>query len=192
MSRYPELIRELMRLEPKLWIFGGIAEDALLHGRLSRPHEDVDVLVFRDELDLRLDQAQALGFREFHVRMMPRSGEPLVLGAIEGDLNLEIVVFERDGEGGAYFDVPVEEGMRRVWLPPGSFDHPRSLIEGVEVRTVSPLALYHIRAGVAETFGGFRPKDRVAQAKLRKAFFAGVPEDELAPRTALVERWASA
>lgn len=71
--------------------------------------------------------------------------------------------------------------MRRVWLPPDAFAHPPSVLEGVRVRTLSPRALYHIRAGVAETFGGFRPKERVSQAALRRRFFPEAAEADLAP-----------
>lgn len=186
MNGYLDLLRALMDLDPPLHIFGGIAEDALLHGRFSRPHEDVDVLVYREELDARVEQAHALGFHAFHVRMMPRPGRPLVVGAIAGGLNLEYVVFDRTPEGRVSFDIPVPAGMRRVWLPEGAFDHPPSEVEGVQVRTLSPLALYQIRAAVAETFGGFRPKDRVTQAALRRRFFAGVEEAKLAPEVELL------
>lgn len=184
---YLPLLRALMELEPCVHVFGGIAEDALLHGRFSRPHEDVDVLVYRDELDARVEQAHALGFHRFHVRMMPRPGQPLVVGAIAGGLNLEYVVFDRASDGRVSFDVPVPAGLRRVWLPKDALAYPESEIEGVRVRTVSPLALYHIRAAVAETFGGFRPKDRVAQAALRRRFFPDADDAALAPETALVE-----
>lgn len=183
-----ELLRALMELEPKVHIFGGFAEDALLYGRQSRRHEDIDVVVFRDELDLRLDQAEALGFREWHLRMQPEPGRPLVIGSILGEMNLEYVVFDRDQDGGVSFVVPTPEGLTRVWLPEGAFDHARSSVDGVGVRTVSPLALYQIRVGVTETFGGMRPKDKVSQAKLRSTFFSGVPEEKLAPRTELVSR----
>lgn len=190
MSGYPELLRALMRLDPPLWIFGGIAEDALLHGRFSRHHEDVDVMVYRDELDLRLEQVHALGFHDFHVRMMPREGAPLVIGSVVDDVNLEIVIFDRDLDGRPYFDVPVREGMRRFWLPSGALEHPPSAIEGVEVRTISPLALYQLRAAVAETFGGFRPKDRVSQAALKARFFRDAPAAQLEPEVRLVERFS--
>jgi hypothetical protein len=63
-----ELIARLMDLEPPLYLFGGYAEDALLYGRTSRPHNDVDILVWADELSLRLEQARSIGFTDFEVR----------------------------------------------------------------------------------------------------------------------------
>lgn len=183
-----DLVRAVMALDPPTRIFGGVAEDALLHGRLTRPHDDVDVLVLRDELELRLAQAGKLGFREFHLRMESRPGVPLVGGCVVGDLNLEFIVFDRAPDGRVFFEVPVHAGTKRVWLPGGALDWPEVDLDGVRVRTLSPLALYHVRAAVAETFGGFRPKDVVAQAALVERFFAGVPEAELAPHTELAPR----
>ena len=45
---YLELIGAISELDPPLFVFGGVAEDALLDHRLSRPHADVDVLVARE------------------------------------------------------------------------------------------------------------------------------------------------
>ena len=49
-------VSRLMSLEPPLYLFGGFAEDAVLYGTVSRPHQDVDVLVWLDELPLRIEQ----------------------------------------------------------------------------------------------------------------------------------------
>jgi hypothetical protein len=40
---YRALLHELARLEPPFTIFGGVAEDLLLHGKLTHAHNDVDV-----------------------------------------------------------------------------------------------------------------------------------------------------
>lgn len=180
-----ELLRRVMAWDPPVTIFGGFAEDALLHGRVTRPHEDIDVLVMRDELDLRLDQAAALGFTDWHLRFAVVRERPLVIGSIRDTLNLEFIVFDRDERGDVYWEMPTPEGLARLYLPDDALTWRSSRIEDVEVRTFSPRGLYHIRVGVTELFGGLRPKDRVAQAALRARFFQGVPEEALAPRVEL-------
>jgi hypothetical protein len=74
---YLELIGAMSELDPPLFVFGGVAEDALLDRRLSRPHADVDVMVARDELDQRKRQCDALGFRDFEVNYEAIRGRPL-------------------------------------------------------------------------------------------------------------------
>lgn len=181
-----DVMRAIMRWDPKVHIFGGFAEDAILHGRATRPHVDIDVVAVREDLDLRLEQAEALGARDWELRMEPRAGLPLVIGGFVGEVNLEFVVFERDAEGWLSFVAPTADGLTRTWLPKDALEPTTRTLEGVEVRTVSPLALYQIRKGVEPTFGGQRPKDRVAQAALRRMFFADIPEDHLAPKTDLL------
>lgn len=181
------LLRDLHALEPRVWIFGGVAEDALLYGRFSREHSDVDLFVLREDLDARIEQARALGFDDFHLRMDSWPETPLVVGAFREDVLLELIVFDRAPDGRVYVDLPVPDGMKRFWLPTGALEHPASAIEGVPVRTFSPLALHQLRSAVAETFGGFRPKDAVAQSALERRFFPGASEEELAPTTERVE-----
>ena len=50
MDGYYDLATNLGTVDPPLFIFGGIAEDILFHGRLTRPHSDIDVLIYRDEV----------------------------------------------------------------------------------------------------------------------------------------------
>lgn len=181
MRTHLDVIRDLARWDPPVILMGGYAEDAILHGRETREHADIDVFVLRRDLNLRIEQARAIGFDDFHVRFEPREGRPLVVGAIVDDLNLEYCVFDQTNEGRLYFDTPTGSGLTRVWLPEDTLARNRSAIDGIEIQTVSPLALYQIRIGVTNTFGGLRPKDHVSQAALRRRFFEGVPEEELVP-----------
>jgi hypothetical protein len=71
-------------------------------------------------------------------------------------LDLEISVYDRTPEGPIFFHMLDADGtLVRIELSDGVFDHPMSTLEGVAVRTVSPLALYQIRAGITMA-GGFR------------------------------------
>ena len=84
------LLRQLAALEPPLFVFGSVAETALLDGRLSRSFGDVDVVIPRTELEWRLRQLAVLGFDAFTVYYEPRPGLPLVYGSTRGDLALAL------------------------------------------------------------------------------------------------------
>jgi hypothetical protein len=175
-----DLIAGLMRLDPPGILFGGYAEDALLHGTVSRPHDDVDVFVWFDDLSRRIEQVRALGFDSIETRFEPSPGRPLVVGAARGDLQLELCVCDRV-DGRPYFDLPADGDLDRVWLPDDLVDYPPQRLDDVVVSTISPLALFQVRMASAAVFGGFRPKDELSQAALRDRFFAGTSDADLAP-----------
>ncbi len=181
---YLPTIEALASLEPPVFVFGGIAEDALLDGSITRPHGDVDVLVGRAKLDVQLAQLGSIGFTGFGVFFEPQPGRPLVLGATHAGLSLELGVFDELEPGIPSFVLPVEQGLVRVSLPADALRHPISTIDGVPIRTVSPLALYQLREAFIQTgvFGPPRDKDRAAQARLRQELLIDVPEHDLSPR----------
>lgn len=158
-----------MTFEPPVHVFGGFAEDALLHGTSVRTHNDVDVLVGRDELEAQLRNTQAIAFSSPEVRYEPVEGMPMVIGTTNGHLDLEISVYERTPERTIFFHMLDQNGrLVRIDLSDGVFDHPTSTLDGISVRTVSPLALYQIRAGItmAGGLGPPRPKDITSQEAL--------------------------
>ncbi len=74
-------------------------------------------------------------------------------------------------------------GRFRLLLPADTFAHPAASLDGVPVQTVSPLALYQLRATSALTrsVGEKREWDQAMQARLKQAFFASSPDWELRP-----------
>jgi hypothetical protein len=74
-----DLLRRMSELDPPPVVFGGYAEDALIAGTVTRPHGDVDWLVPRRELALRLTQAESLGFAGFETWGESGPGEPFYL-----------------------------------------------------------------------------------------------------------------
>lgn len=183
------LLGELASLEPPLFIFGGIAEAVLLDHALSPSHGDVDVVIPRDQLQLRTEQLGELGFRDFAVYYEPLSGRPLVLGSSRGDLALELNLADRDETGRPFFAVETEDGPVAISVPQDLFDWPPTIIDGVPIHTLSPLALIQIRAGLTATgvFGPPRPgKDEAHQARLIQAFFPDRDEDSLMPRISAI------
>ena len=183
-NEYGPLLESLMTFDPPVHVFGGFAEDALLHGTSVREHDDVDVLVGRDDLQAQLRNAQAIAFSSHEIRYEPIEGMPMVIGTTNGHLDLEISVYDRTPVGTIFFHL-FDAGGRliRIDLSDGVFDHPISTLDGVAVRTVSPLALYQIRAGItmAGGFGPPRPKDVTSQEALRIRFFHDASLESLQP-----------
>ena len=181
---YLALLRELSALDPPLFVFGSIAEAALLDGRLNETHGDVDLLIPRTELDLRLRQLGELGFARFTVYYEPRPGLPLVYGSHREDVALELSLLDVDTDGDPYFVVTTDDGPAAISVPAGLFQWAPTIIDGVPIRTVSPLALVHIRAGAAATraFGPSRPHaDGTRQARLIDAFLSDIGPREREP-----------
>jgi hypothetical protein len=173
-------------------LFGGYAEDALLAGTVTRAHVDIDWLVPRDELELRLAQAQTLGFSEFETWGESAPGEPFYLFAQNGDLSIDIGVTD-EADGRVYgriwklaFEVdgrPAPAGYQ-FELPEDTYTYPPAQLDGIALRVASPLALYQLRAAIAAkgSFGPLSETQRRSLNSLRESFFHGRAEDELAPR----------
>jgi hypothetical protein len=78
---------------------GGYAEDALLAGAVTRPHEDIDLIFPRDEEKLRRAQLAELGFTDWETWGEAAPGVPFYLFGQSGDLKLDLgVIDEVDGE----------------------------------------------------------------------------------------------
>ena len=186
-----ELIAKLAALEPTLSFMGGYAEDALLAGRVTREHEDVDVIFPRDEQELRLAQLAELGFGEWETWGEAAPGVPFYLFGQNGELKLDLGV--SDEEDGKHwmrvhklsFTVGDEEAPAgyQLQMPDDLFDQPLVELEGIEIKPISPLALYQMRAGVAErnSFGPLSERQLAMLAQLRERFFPDRSEDELLP-----------
>ena len=178
------LLRELSALEPPLFVFGSVAEALLLDGELFESHGDVDVVVSRTEIEWRLRQLAVLGFEAFSVYYEPRPGLPLVYGSTRGDLALELGLVDYDSAGDPFFAVRTDEGAVAISVPADLFEWPPTVIGGVSIHTLSPLALVQLRAGASATraFGPERPgKDDVRQARMIETFFRDADPERLRP-----------
>jgi hypothetical protein len=180
---YLALIDRLTTLRPPVFVFGGYAEDALLAGKTTRPHGDVDVLVGRVDLDEHLQRFADWGFPSFEIYFEVVPGSPLVYHSSSDGIELELGIYDERVPGRPSFVLPVDEQLTRVTLPSDSLTHPLGRIDGVSIRTISPLALYQMRAAFVRSgvLGPPRPKDEAAQAQLRTSLLAGMQADELEP-----------
>ena len=187
-DQYRPLLRHLATLAPPLFIMGGFAEDARLHHRFTRQHADLDVLVPHSQLSRQLQQLKSLGLPGFEVASEETPGRPLIVGTHVDDLHIELWISAPKQGGGYSLDL---EGQRppsrfRVLLPEDTFQFPATTLEGVAIHTISPLALYQLRAMSAMTrsVGEKRANDLAVQEQLRQAFLAGQDEQQLRPRLA--------
>lgn len=182
-SGYLALIHRLTTVRPPVFVFGGYAEDALLAGKTTRPHGDVDVLVKRVDLAGHLQRFVEWGFPTFEIYFEVVPGSPLVFHAASDGIELELGVYDELVPGRPSFVLPADDHLIRVTLPSDSFTHPLGRIDGVAIRTISPLALYQMRVAIMRTgvFGPPRPKDEAAQTQLRKSLLANMPVDLLEP-----------
>jgi hypothetical protein len=191
-ERQLEMLRRMAALEPLPVFMGGYAEDALTTGTVTREHEDFDWVFPRRELALRRAQAEELEFEGFETWGEAAPGEPFYLFSwAPGDLRLDLGVADEE-DGGLwvkvhklFFEVDGAEAPAgfRVRLPDDTFEHPATELEGIPIRTVSPLALYQLRVGIASqgAFGELTEKQLAATRRLRETFFPGRSEAELAP-----------
>lgn len=191
-ARQLDLLRRMAVLEPPPVFIGGYAEDALLAGAVTRPHGDLDWIFPRHELEDRLAQAAALGFEGFGTWGEAAPGEPFYLSALNGDLQLELgITDEADGEHvlrvhKLFFDLDGEQAVvgYQVHLPSDLYTYPQVELEGIRIRTPSPLAMYQFRAGIASqgSFGPLSERQLSSMAQLRETFFPDRSEAELMPR----------
>jgi hypothetical protein len=190
-ARQLDLLRRMSQLDPPPFVFGGYAEDALLAGTVTRTHGDVDWLVPRRELALRLAQARTLGFADFETLGESAPGEPFYLVGRNDDLTIDLGVTDEDGGrllGRIWkiaFQVDGHEAPAgyQFELPGDTYTHAPARLDGIAVHVASPLALYQIRAAIAAggSFGPLSASQRGNLSKLREAFFPGRAGHELTP-----------
>ena len=179
-------------LDPPPCFMGGYAEDALLAGTVTRPHDDIDWVLPRRELAVRVAQAERLGFTGFETWGEASRGEPFYLFARNDDLRLELgIADETDGAlllkvHKLFFDVGAAAAPAgyQVYLPGDMFDFPSVELDGVAIHAASPLALYQMRVGIAQqgSFGPLSQRQLDSMSKLKEKFFPERSEVELVPR----------
>jgi hypothetical protein len=138
------------------WLFGGWAVD--FHaGRVTRAHADIDLAVWRGDLD-RI----AVLLESEQWRRTP-DDEDGVVTYRRGVACAEVAFLARDERGTIY--TPLEDG-RGEW-PSGSFGDELALLEGVQARVIGLAALIEEKsAGYGD--GKTKAKDRIDVAVLSR------------------------
>ncbi len=111
------IVAELCALDPPVWVFGGIAEEALLEGSVTREHGDIDLLVNRNALARHMHGFEAFGYPPPQVYFEVVSGSPLVLGAERDGMPMEIGVHDEMEPGIASFVLPTAAGLTSSSCP---------------------------------------------------------------------------
>ncbi len=185
-DEYRALLKCLATLSPPLFIMGGFAEDALLFHRITGQHADLDVLATRPQLHRQLPQLIVLGLAEPTTSLDEVSKHPLILSARENSPHIEIWVSTPEPSRGYSFEVDGQSPSNRfrIYLPEDTFHYPATMIEDIAIQTVSPLALYHLRAISAMTrhVGEKRAQDLAMQEQLRQTFLEDQDEQKLTPK----------
>ena len=191
--RQLDLLARISELEPPVSLMGGFAEDALLDGVVTRPHEDIDLLFARRDHELRMSQLTELGFTDWAIQGEAEPGMPFYLFGQNGDLKVDLGIAD-EIDGGIWvrvhklaFSVGGGEApaQYRFKLPDDIFDHPTVELEGIPIKPIQPLGLYQIRAGIARrgSFGPLSERHQATLTRLRETFFPGLSEQELLPET---------
>ena len=182
-KRQLELVARIAGLEPAIAFFGGFAEDAVLAGTVTRPHEDVDLLVPRGELERRHAQLAELGLHEWETWGEAEPGVPFFIHAENDEVKIDLVITDEIDGGILDPSRPADgHGRRRAGArrPTTGCDCRTTLFEqapreldGVVLKPISPLAMYQMRSGMARmnTLGPLSERHLSTMAELRRRFF---------------------
>jgi hypothetical protein len=188
----------MSKANPEPFIMGGYAEDALLYGRETRPHSDIDWIIPRDKLTEYDRVAKGLGFSKRGTYGKTAAGEPFYIAWTDDEsFWIECVVVDMENDSPYIeiaelnFDTTGLPPLKpfRIYLPPDTFEYGQTLFEDFKIKTASPLAIYQIRTGlnVYKTFGELRDKDKLAMKALKDKFFPNISQSQLIPRTTLLK-----
>jgi Aminoglycoside-2''-adenylyltransferase len=131
------LDRVLVEHHLDYWVFGGWAVD-LYAGRVTRPHSDIDVAIWYEDLE----QINALLTRADWVHR-PEPGQDGYTGYERGSARLELAFLARDHTGVIYTPLAVGRGH---W-PPESFGRDRAQLGDVNARVVGLASLIEDKSG---------------------------------------------
>ena len=122
------------------WLFGGWAVDFHV-GRVTRDHEDIDLAIWRSDLD----HVAELLLQDGWVHA-PVPGEEGYTGYEREGVRLELAFLAPDEDGTVY--TPLADG-RGSW-PPGSFGSEQGEVDGVTARVVGLASLIEDKSAPRE------------------------------------------
>jgi hypothetical protein len=135
------------------WVFGGWAVD-FYAGSVTRPHDDLDVAVWLEDLPRIAALLEADGWRH-----APHEDEEGGTGYERSGIRLELTYLVRDGDGSIF--TPLHQG-RGQW-PDGALGNDVGELRGVRSRLISLAGL---------KLGKSSPRDDPAEAAKDRADFS--------------------
>ena len=188
---YQDILRRLAHLPKPLYLMGGFAEEVLLDGRITGEHADLDILTTQDQLPMLGQMFISYGLINSVPIEEGSPGRPAVFSLIDARLDLELWGCLPNHDGTYNFELDNMKPHNHFYmvLPVDTFQFPSRLIGDIVIQTVSPLALYLMRATSAMTrhTGEKRVKDIAMQERLRLAFLDGMEDSELSPELVFIE-----
>lgn len=179
-----DLFAECERRGIRIWLFGGWGIDALL-GRVSREHNDIDILVEAGSRD---------ALREVLMHILGEVGDHnMGWRCMKNGARADIFFILHCSDGTPVIDVAGGDPNVYPW-PPGSFpDKLNGRLPGLSCRAISWDAQYVAKAGYSTSFPDkeLRDKDHldletivrrvsaVRRHELEAKWFGGIPRDEV-------------
>jgi hypothetical protein len=134
------------------WLFGGWAVD--FHaGAITRPHGDLDLAIWIEDLDRVATLLRAGGWA-----YVPDEAPPGSTLFARGTVHVELAFLQRDEAGGEPY-TPIGDGGRAAWAT-GAFGEDVRTLGGIRARVIALPALREEKSGSRE--------DPIAEAKDRQ------------------------
>ena len=164
-------------LAVKVSLYGGYCEEALLNGRVTTDHHDVDALITRTDMEAVREGFENLGC---HVEEVAHPGteETYKFLVKRGDVECDVAFIDWDEERNQpYAEADRPDGTRvKAFFDKDTFNHPLQKLGDIDVRVVSPLMQMQMRtAFVMIREGRPRQQDINKQEALRQRFY---PEED--------------
>ncbi|GAA3699097.1 hypothetical protein GCM10022224_076320 [Nonomuraea antimicrobica] len=157
-----DVLETLRKADCEVWIAGGWGIDALV-GRVTRQHNDLDLLHRVEQEPAVIDALEGLGYAERHEGVVPGRPARFVMAGPGGrELDLHPLHFRPDGSAVQHID---DQG--------GAYDYPADVfvtgvIEGVTVPCLSA-------AQQVEFHRGYQPRERDLHDMARLRETLGIP-----------------
>ena len=183
-----ELIRELFAecasRNLRIWLLGGWGIDALL-GRISREHEDIDIIAEASSKEALHEAIERIG-GEF-------ADKPMGWRFCKNDVRVDITFILYAADRTPVSDLKKDDPNVYPW-PPGSFPKEcNGRLPGLSCRAISWEAQYIAKAGYKDAFPGtdLRAKDDLdletirrhvpleKRKELKEKWFPGIPREEV-------------
>jgi hypothetical protein len=132
LSALARVSERLQRAGIDYWLFGGWAVD-FYAGSVTRPHDDLDLAVWLDDLPPIAELLHDDGWRH-----APLEDEDGGTGYERGAVRLELTYLVRDGDGNIF--TPLRDGGRGAW-PSSALANDLGELRGVRSRLISLTAL---------------------------------------------------
>ena len=153
------------------YLIGGYAEEALLNGRITEFHGDVDMLIPREGLNQIKEAINKLG-ADFTEKKLESSSLPYKLTVRYKNAFVVMSILDTVNDDAFYIEINNSGKRFRIYFSKEELEYPEQRLGNLIVKTVSPLLLMKSKKAVP-LVGLFEPreKDIAAFVQLQQKFF---------------------